>query len=48
MLQIGGERERTKVLGENGVGFKLRSALVDFENKVFLAIANGHISTEIF
>ncbi len=26
-----GERERTKMLRENGVGFKLRSILVDFD-----------------
>jgi hypothetical protein len=26
-----GERERMKVLRENGMGFKLRSALVDFD-----------------
>ncbi len=26
-----GERERTEVLRESGVGFKLRSALIDFD-----------------
>ncbi len=26
-----GERERTEMLGENSVGFKLRSTLVDFD-----------------
>jgi hypothetical protein len=43
-----GERERTEMLGENSVGFKRRSTLVDFDLKVFLDIANGHINTKIF
>jgi hypothetical protein len=48
--RLGREGENEGIERENGVGFKLRSALADGLNKhkVFLAIANGHINTEIF